>query len=170
MKKNILTCIMVCMCAAFTASAGDGFNDEITDWSYVEDGTIYAKVYVDNAEGVAITPAGATAPVQLTDGVNTVMVPLARHTYEVAPKEGFTLTVKVGDVTYTGDNLPVVVDCARPAQVYITAESQPSGITAVGSDDTEARYFDLNGLSVDRPIAGKYYIKVSGSKTEKVKF
>lgn len=171
MKKKFLACLMACMCAVFSASATSDYDGEIMDWFYVENGVIHTIVNIENVEGIVITQPESETPVELKDGVNTLMVPLSKHTYTVSAKQGFDVTVKIGDKTYTCDDAPVIVDCAKPAPVFISAKSNTSaGITEINENKGDIKYFDLNGLLIRNPEAGKIYIRVSGSEVRKVIF
>lgn len=42
--------------------------------------------------------------------------------------------------------------------------------SVIAEDDSEAVYFNLQGIRVDKPVHGNIYIRQQGSKTEKIKF
>lgn len=171
MRKNILTYVVACVCTALTASADTGFDGDITDWSYVENGIIYAAVNIENAAGVVITSAGDNTAADLNDGINTIKVPLSEPTFEVSAKDGYSLTVKVGDNTYVYADQPITVNCSKPAPVHIYASPNTSSIGLTVSDsDADVKYYDLNGVIVNQPQVGKVYIKVCAGEAQKVKF
>lgn len=170
MRKNFITYVVACLCAVLTAQADNGFGSDITDWAYVENGTIYTTVSIENAGGVVITSPDYDSPVELKDGLNTIKVPLSQPVYKVSAKDGYTITIKVGENTYVYDKEPIAIDCAKPAPVYIYAFSTTSNGLTVTERNVEVKYFDLNGMIVNNPEVGKIYIKVCGAEAHKVKF
>lgn len=170
MRKNIFALFLGCV-FAFSAAANTDIDSDITDWSYVENGTIYTNVKVENAAGVIITTPGSEAPVALANGINTIKVPVAEPTFEIRAAEDYILTVKIGDKTYSTDDAPVTVDCTKPAPIYITT-TLPTGssVLNVSEEAAEAKYFDLTGAPVQQPEHGKIYIKVTATKATKVIF
>lgn len=171
MSKKFLPSVVLCLFTMLSVHANTGFDSDVTNWAYVENGTIYSTVIIDNPVGVVITVPGTEAGIELTEGSNTVKVPLSQPVYEVSAKEGYSITVKVGDTSYTYDKEPIVINCTKPAPVYIYAkEGSTTNSLTVYAGNTEVKYYDLNGLAVKQPEAGKIYIKVSGTEVRKVKF
>ncbi|MDE7438513.1 MAG: hypothetical protein K2M93_08510 [Muribaculaceae bacterium] len=171
MRKLFLSFVVSCLFTALSAQAETGFDSDITNWSYVENGTIYSTVIIENPVGVVITVPGSETEIELTEGSNTLKVPLSQPVYEVSAKDGYAITVKVGDKAYVYDNEPIVINCTKPAPVYISATGNTStNCLTISANDAEVKYYDLNGLTVKQPQPGKIYIRVSGSEVRKVKF
>lgn len=171
MRKFILSFVVLSLFTVLSVKADTGFDSDVTNWAYVENGTIYSTVIIENSAGVVIKVPGVETGIELTEGSNTVKVPLSQPVYEVSAKDGYSITVKVGDNSYVYDNEPIVINCTKPAPVYISATGNTStNCLTISANDVEVKYYDLNGLMVKQPEAGKIYIRVAGSEVRKVKF
>ncbi len=53
-------------------------------------------------------------------------------------------------------------------QVYPIDIQKVTGINAIANDDTDARYYNINGIEVSEPAQGGIYIRVAGGKATKV--
>lgn len=171
--KKVFIALALSMIVAFGGKASDpNVIGDIVDWGYVENGMIYAKVYVENAEGINITPAGSEASVELVNGLNTIMVPEYLHTYSVKANSGYYISeIKIGGNKVEVSDNSATIDCANPASVYIVAQSTTLGINDVSiQDEGEIKYVDLSGREVKNPKHGIFYIMISGSKITKIKY
>lgn len=112
------------------------------------EGEIMYGVYTTDSNGYA-----ASAPLVKMDGKTL------NFTIEAANYETYEGTVTVAD--YDDVNLPyyVVSD--------ITLVAKGSGIDVVGADNGEVRYFNLQGVEIDKPVKGQLVIRVEGGKSLK---
>lgn len=171
MRKKFLPSVVLCLFTMLSVQANTGFDSDVADWAYVENGTIYSTAIIENSVGVVITVPGTEAGIELTEGSNTIKVPLSQPVYEVSAKEGYSITVKVGDTSYVYDNEPIVINCSKPAPVYIYATDVSTSLClTVSANNAPVKYYNLNGSTVKHPETGKIYIMVSGTEVRKVKF
>ncbi|MCH5236561.1 MAG: hypothetical protein J1E95_02035 [Muribaculaceae bacterium] len=54
------------------------------------------------------------------------------------------------------------------AKIYMPSGSEDSSVNALTKEEGNARYFNLQGVEIQNPNAGEIYIKVTGSRSEKV--
>ena len=77
------------------------------------------------------------------------------------------LTEYVYNVTVQVENGSEVVATSEPVKVTFTT-LKDTGVSAIDTDDSNARYFTIEGIEVTNPQPGTIYIKVSGNKATKV--
>ena len=101
--------------------------------------------------------------------LGTVQTAETEGTFNKAPEDGVTYTVTVAP--YLVDNTGYIVAVGQPsAPVSYKGETGAVNSPVVGSDDTPAIYYNLQGIRVANPEKGSIVIKVTNSKATKVIF
>ncbi len=170
MKKLFLSFALATISLLGLNATTPDVDADINDWGYVEDGMIFAKVFVENANGVTITLPDDETPIEVTNGMNVIKVPVNLHAIVVKAVQDFKIVnIKVGDKNLDVADAPITVDCALPATIYITAQDLTTFIapTIIESERT-SRYIDFNGCEVTHPQPGRPYICIYGKTISKI--
>ncbi len=170
MKKLFLSLALATMSGLSLCATTPNVNADINEWGYVEDGMIYTKVYVENANGINITIPENTTPVEIVDGLNVIKVPVNMHTINVKAIDNYKITsITVGDKNLDVTDGPIAIDCSMPAAIYIVAQGNTSSAESLTFEvEAVPRYFDLNGREETKLQNGHIYICVNGKTVYKL--
>lgn len=130
----------------------------------------FYPIYFSVGEGGTLTAIDATDKRELKDGDDviegrTVLLTAYANINYMIDKfivNGFEWEPASGQNIYQYD-----LQMTHESTVSVTFKPNPAAIDAVAADEEEAVYYNLQGIRVI-PDANGLYIKVAGSKTEKV--